>query len=123
MLGVDEELVGIVFEESMASVLDRHVDDQRLKDALGCQGTIGTFAGPRDPGTASIRLMHHQGNLLGLGSVWGYVEGGLGRVSFAIGDSALESGATLAAGVPVGAIRPGEGVELESGELIAAPVR
>ena len=28
--------------------------------------------------------MHHQGDLLGLGSVWGYVEGGLGRVSFAI---------------------------------------
>ena len=59
-------------------MLDRYVDDQRLKDAIACQGTIGTFAGPRDPGTAAIRLMHHQGDLLGLGSVWGYVEGGLG---------------------------------------------
>ncbi len=105
----------------MASMLDRYVDDQRLKDAYGCQGTIGTFAGPRDPGTASVRLMHHQGDLLGLGSVWGYVEGGLGRVSFSIAQAALEAGATLAAGVPVGAIRPGEGVELESGELVRAP--
>ena len=42
--------------------------------------------------------MHHQGDLLGLGSVWGYVEGGLGRVSFAIAEAALEAGATLAAG-------------------------
>ena len=97
-------------------MLERYVDDQRLIDAIACQGTIGTFAGPRDPGTASIRLMHHQGDLLGLGSVWGYVEGGLGRVSFAIAEAALEAGATLAAGVPVAAIHPGEGVELESGE-------
>ena len=85
----------------MASVLDRHVDDQRLKDALGCQGTIGTFAGPRDPGTASIRLMHHQGNLLGLGSVWGYVEGGLGRVSFAIARLGARGRRDARRGVPV----------------------
>jgi phytoene dehydrogenase-like protein len=120
LLGHDPELVSVVFEESMAAMLDRYVDDQRLKDAIGCQGTIGTFAGPRDAGTASIRLMHHQGDLLGLGSVWGYVEGGLGRVSFAIAQAALEAGAQIAAGVPVGAIVPGEGVELESGELIRA---
>jgi phytoene dehydrogenase-like protein len=121
LLGGDGELIDVVFSESMASMLDRYVSDQRLKDALGCQGTIGTFAGPRDPGTASIRLMHHQGNLLGLGSVWGYVEGGLGRVSFAIAQAAIEAGAQLAAGVPVAAIRPGEGVELESGDFLRAP--
>jgi phytoene dehydrogenase-like protein len=102
-------------------MLERYVPDPRLRDAIACQGTIGTFAGPRDPGTASIRLMHHQGDLEGLGSVWGYVEGGLGRVSFAIAQAALEVGATLAAGVPVAAIVPGEGVELESGERLRAP--
>jgi phytoene dehydrogenase-like protein len=120
-LGGDSELVGVVFEESIASMLDRYVADQRLKDAIACQGTIGTFAGPRDAGTASIRLMHHQGDLLGLGSVWGYVDGGLGRVSFSIADAAIEAGAVIAAGVPVAAIQPGEGVELESGETITAP--
>ncbi len=121
-LGGDPELIGVVFEESIASMLDRYVTDQRLKDAIACQGTIGTFAGPRDAGTASIRLMHHQGDLLGLGSVWGYVDGGLGRVSFSIADAALEAGAVIAAGVPVAAIRPGEGVELESGETVTAPI-
>ena len=65
--------------------------------------------------------MHHQGDLLGLGAVWGYVAGGLGRVSFAIADAALEAGAVIAAGVPVARIVPGEGVELESGEAIRAP--
>jgi phytoene dehydrogenase-like protein len=116
----DDELVGLAFEDSIAELLERYVDDQRLIDAIAPQGTIGTFAGPRDRGTASIRLMHHQGNLLGLGSVWGYVAGGIGRVSFAIADAAIEAGAQLAAGVPVARIVPGEGVELESGDRIRA---
>ena len=55
---------------------------------------------------------------MGTGPIWGYVEGGMGRVSFAIAEAAQEAGATLAAGVPVGRILPGEGVRLESGELI-----
>jgi phytoene dehydrogenase-like protein len=118
----DDELIAVTFEESIADTLDRYLDDERLKGAIACQGTIGTFSGPRDAGTASIRLMHHQGDLLGLGSVWGYVAGGMGRVSFAIAQAALEAGATLAAGVPVSSIVPGEGVELESGEAIRAPV-
>ena len=66
--------------------------------------------------------MHHQGDLEGLGSVWGYVDGGIGSVSFAIAEAALEAGAVLATGVPVARIRPGEGVELESGESLHAPV-
>jgi phytoene dehydrogenase-like protein len=73
----DEELVSLVFEDSIADVLDRYIGE-RLRHALFAQALIGTFAGPRDPGTASIKLMHHQGDLLGLGSVWGYVEGGMG---------------------------------------------
>ena len=53
--------------------------------------------------------MHHQGDLLGRGSFWGYVEGGMGRVSFAIAQAALEGGAKLAAGVPVARSSPGRG--------------
>jgi phytoene dehydrogenase-like protein len=117
----DEDLISLVFEDSIADLLDRHIDDERLKHALFGQGLIGTFAGPHDRGTASIRLMHHQGDLLGLGSVWGYVAGGMGRISFAIAEAALEHGAILAAGVAVARIVPGEGVELESGETIRAP--
>jgi phytoene dehydrogenase-like protein len=116
----DEELVSVVFEESIADTLDRYVDDERLKHALFGQGIIGAWAGPRDPGTASVHLMHSEGNLLGLGPVWGYVEGGMGRVSFAIAQAAQDAGAVLAAGVPVARIIPGEGVETEGGELIRA---
>jgi phytoene dehydrogenase-like protein len=122
ILGGDRELISILFSDSIAGVLDRYIDDERMKDALWGQGVIGTFAGPRDPGTASIHLMHSQGDLQGLGPVWGYVDGGMGRVSFAIAEAALEAGATIAAGVEVAEIAPGEGVALAGGEFIEAPV-
>ncbi len=122
LLGHDAELIAVAFEESVAQTLDRYVDDDRIKHAMFGQGVIGAFAGPRDPGTASVRLMHHQGDLLGRGSYWGYVRGGMGRVSFAIGQAALQSGASLATGAQVTRILPGEGVELETGERLSARV-
>ena len=94
--------------------------DQRLKDALFGQGVIAAYGGPKDPGTASIKLMHYQGDLEGQGPVWGYVKGGMGMISFAIADAAQEAGAMLAAGVPVAEIVPGEGVRLEDGTFIRA---
>ncbi len=120
MLGGDQEMIDLVFEASIAEVMADCFSDQRLTDALFGGGIIGTWAGPRDPGTASVKLMHHQGELDGRTSNWAYVEGGMGVVSFAIADAAQEAGATLACGVPVAAIRPGEGVELEDGTLIRA---
>ena len=116
----DPELISIVFEEPIADTIARYVSDERLHHALFGQGVIGVNAGPRTPGTAAVKLMHHQGDLLGLGSVWGYVTGGMGRISFAIAQAAIEAGAQLAAGVPVAAIEPGVGVTLESGETIRA---
>jgi phytoene dehydrogenase-like protein len=113
-------MLDIVFEASIADVLDDFMDDQRLKDALFGQGVIAAYGGPKDPGTASIKLMHYQGDLGGGGPVWGYVKGGMGMVSFAIADAAAEAGATLACGVPVSEILPGEGVRLEDGTLIRA---
>ncbi len=116
----DDELISIVFEEPIADTLARYVSDERLIDALFGQGVIGEWAGPRDPGTASVHLMHGMGEVEGHGGCWGYVDGGMGQVSFAIADAARDAGAVLAAGVRVARIAPGEGVELESGELIRA---
>ena len=117
-----QEMIDLVFDASIADVLDSYIADERLKTALFGQGIIGTWGGPRDHGTASIKLMHYQGDLNGQGPVWGYVEGGMGMVSFAIADAAAEAGATLACGVPVAEIMPGEGVRLDDGTAIAAPL-
>lgn len=120
MLGGSREMIDLVFEASIAEVMEDHFADRRLHDAFFGGGVIGTWAGPRDPGTASVKLMHHQGDLDGTGSNWAYVEGGMGMVSFAIADAAREAGAVLACGTPVGRIVPGSGVELEDGTRIRA---
>jgi phytoene dehydrogenase-like protein len=118
LLAGDAEAISVVFESSVAELVERHVTDERLRAALHGAGVIGTWAGPRDPGTAGVRLMHNMGLLGG----WGYVEGGMGRVSFALADAAASAGATLACGLPVARIEPGTGVWLDDGTRLTAPV-
>jgi phytoene dehydrogenase-like protein len=120
LLAHDAEALDVVFEASIADVVERHVADERLRTALHGQGVIGTYAGPRDAGTAAVHLMHSSGTLEGRPGAWGYVEGGMGRISFALADAAIEAGAVIAAGVAVAAIVPGVGVRLEGGEVIGA---
>ncbi len=122
LLGHDHEALEVVFEASIAEVVERHVRDERLRTALHGQGVIGTNAGPRDPGTAAVHLLHASGTLMGRPGAWGYVHGGMGRVSFALAEAAAEAGAVVATGVEVAAVRPGEGVVLAGGELVPARV-
>ncbi|HSS11304.1 MAG TPA: NAD(P)/FAD-dependent oxidoreductase [Acidimicrobiales bacterium] len=112
----DREAIEVLFDLSIAYLVERHVKDERLRAALHGAGVIGTWAGPRDPGTAAVRLMHN----LGLIGGWGYVAGGMGMVSFALADAAIEAGAALGCGLPVSAIEPGIGVRLAGGDLIRA---
>lgn len=116
-LADDPSDLEVLFSLSVAELVERHVADPRLRTALHGAGVIGTWAGPRDPGTAGVRLMHNMGLLGG----WGYVEGGMGQVSFALADAAREAGAVLACGVPVSRIEPGRGVWLDD-TLVAAPI-
>jgi phytoene dehydrogenase-like protein len=118
LLDSDQTMIDIVFDASIADVLESYVSDERIKNALFGQAIIAAYGGPRDPGTASIKLMHYQGDLEGQGPVWGYVKGGMGMISFAIADAARDAGATLACGVPVAEILPEQGVRLEDGTLI-----
>lgn len=120
LLGGDEYMADVVFRASIAEVLDEYMSDSRLKDALFAGGIIGTFAGPKDPGTASVKLMHRMGELEGRGAVWGYVRGGMGMVSFAIAEVAADAGAVLATGVPVAEVMPGEGVRLDDDTVVRA---
>jgi phytoene dehydrogenase-like protein len=122
LLGDDEEARGVLFVWSMAEFVERYLKDERLQSAYLGQGIIGTNASPFDKGTASIRFHHSSGRLGGIPGMWGYVRGGMGMVSFYICDAAREAGATVVSGVPVARILPGEGIELESGERITAPV-
>jgi phytoene dehydrogenase-like protein len=118
----DRDAMALLFEWSMVEFLERYLDDERLHEALMGQGVIGTDATPHHPGTASIHFHHASGRMGGIPGMWGYIEGGMGRVSFLLADIAREAGVVVAAGVPVSRIVPGDGVELESGERVRAPV-
>jgi phytoene dehydrogenase-like protein len=121
-LGNDEEARNVLFHWSMADFVARYLEDERLQYAYLGQGVIGTKASPFDPGTASIRYHHSSGRLGGMPGMWGYVQGGMGMVSFYFCDAAREAGAVVAASVQVAEIIPGEGVLLRSGERLSAPV-
>ena len=119
-LAGDAEARAVLYDWSMAEFVERYLEDERLQIAYLGQGVIGTNASPFDPGTASIRFHHSSGRLFGIPAGWGYVTGGIGMVSFLMADAAREAGATIASGVPVGAIVPGEGIQLCGGERIRA---
>ncbi|WP_263359723.1 phytoene desaturase family protein [Acidicapsa ligni] len=121
-LGNDKEALAVLFDWSMAEFVEHYLRDEQLQVAYLGQGVIGTNASPFDKGTASVRFHHSSGRLGGMPGMWGYVKGGMGMVSFYLCDAAREAGATIAAGVPVAQILPGEGVLLESGEKISAPI-
>jgi phytoene dehydrogenase-like protein len=116
----DPEARALLFEWSMVEMVERYMDDERMHLAYLGQGVIGTNASPHDPGTASVWFHHASGRMFGRPGTWGYVEGGMGMVSFLLCDVAREQGALVCTGIPVARINPGEGIELESGERIAS---
>jgi len=119
-LGGDHEARRFLFDWSMVECVENYFRDERLQMAYLGQGVIGTNASPHEPGTASIHFHHQSGRLGGVPGQWGYVEGGMGMVSFLLCDAARDLGAVVATGARVARIRPGEGVELEGGERILA---
>ncbi len=118
----DPELVDALFEQSQVDHLRSFFKDERLVAAYAGQGVIGTNASPFDPGTASIEFHHGSGRLGGSPGAWGFVPGGMGVVSAAIAEAAQEAGAVVVTEAPVARIVPGDGVELESGGMVRAPV-
>lgn len=121
-VGHDPDAIGLLFEWSMVEYVERFLHDERLQCALLGQGVIGTNASPFDPGTAFVHFHHSSGRMFGETGTWGYVQGGMGMVSFILCDIAQDLGAVVATGTPVARILPGEGVELAGGERVYAPV-
>ncbi|MDQ4133172.1 MAG: NAD(P)/FAD-dependent oxidoreductase, partial [Actinomycetota bacterium] len=120
LLGHDRQAVEVLFDTPIADVLSTHLSDERLHTALHGQGVIGTYAGPREPGTAAIHALHSLGTLEGQGGAWGYVVGGMGTISEALAGSARGAGATIVTSATVTAVVPGEGVVLDEGRLVPA---
>ncbi len=66
---------------SAADLVSRHVKTPVLQATLATDGIIGTYAGPRDPGTGYVLAYHYAGRALGAQGAWGFVKGGMGAIS------------------------------------------
>ncbi len=105
---------------SAADLLDEWFEFEPLKATISASGIIGTFMGPRSPGSAYVMLHHYMGDIDGVFRAWGFQRGGTGEVSMSIARSALELGADIKTEAPVSKlmVQNGKaiGVALENGD-------
>ena len=126
--GVDErKAVDLtrLLTSSAADLIEDVFESDAMRGVLSVSAVIGSWAGPRTPGTAYVIAHHHIGDL-GDGRIgaWGFPRGGMGGVSQAIASAARSFGAEIRTDAAVARIttRAGEvtGVVLEDGTEIAA---
>jgi phytoene dehydrogenase-like protein len=111
---------------SSADYLDEWFETEALKATKSASGIIGTFLGPRSPGTAYVLLHHYMGEIDGVFRAWGFAKGGTGSVSEAIASAARRYGAEIRVNAPVERVlvrdNRATGVVLENGDEISARV-
>jgi phytoene dehydrogenase-like protein len=111
---------------SSADLLDEWFETDVLKATKAASGIIGTFLGPRSPGTAYVLLHHYMGELDGVFRAWGFAKGGTGSVSEAIAAAARGFGAEIRCDATVARVlvKGGRatGVALENGDEISGRV-
>src|SRR5947209_8350592 len=89
---------------SSADFLDEWFEFDGLKATKAASGIIGTFLGPRSPGTAYVLLHHYMGEIDGAFRAWGFARGGTGGISNAIAEAALEAGVEIRKEAPIAKI-------------------
>ena len=109
---------------SSADYLGEWFESEALKAAKSASGIIGTFLGPRSPGTAYVLLHHYMGEIDGVFRAWGFARGGTGAVSESIASAARRFGAEIRTDAPVRRVLVkngrARGVVLDGGEEIHA---
>ena len=112
--------------QSAADLLDEWFELDPLKGTKSASGIIGTFLGPRSPGTAYVLLHHYMGEIDGAFRAWGFAKNGTGGVTAAIASSARALGVEIRTGAAVDrvVVRSGRacGVALANGDEYEAQV-
>lgn len=122
--GEDEYIYHWLMFGSLYDLLAEYFESDYLRAAFAGQGVIGSFIGSKTPGSVYVMWHHMFGEVNGEKGMWGYVRGGMGRISFAMAASAQAHGAEIRLNAPVAKILVhngrAEGVRLESGEEFRA---
>jgi len=111
---------------SSADYLDEWYDFDPLKATKSASGIIGTFLGPRSPGSAYVLLHHYMGEIDGAFRAWGFQRGGTGGISEAIASAARSQGAEIRLDAAVDRVLTDSGratgVALMNGDELRAPI-
>ncbi|MFQ5400531.1 MAG: phytoene desaturase family protein [Anaerolineae bacterium] len=111
---------------SAADFLEQWFECDPLIATMSASGIIGTFMGPRSPGTAYVLLHHYMGEIDGAFRAWGFAKGGTGGVADAIARAAKSFGAEIRCNAPVAQVivKNGRavGVALENGDEFQAEI-
>lgn len=122
--GEDEEIYRYLMFGNLYDMLSDYFESDYLRAAFAGQGVIGSFIGPKTPGSVYVMWHHMFGEVNGEQGMWGYVRGGMGRISFAMAASAEAHGAVIRTDTPVAKVLVhngrAEGVRLENGEELRA---
>ncbi|XP_057727351.1 uncharacterized protein LOC130943477 isoform X2 [Arachis stenosperma] len=78
-----------------SKVLNNWFETDVLKATLATDAVIGSTASVHTPGSGYVLLHHVMGETGGDRGVWSYVEGGMGSISKAISNAAMEAGAHI----------------------------
>ncbi len=93
---------------SADDLLSRWFEHSVTRAALAYYCSIGTFAGPKSPGSAYVVLHHLMGEHQGAGG-WGFIRGGMGAISDAIAASGRRHGMKIVTDADVARIDVNEG--------------
>jgi phytoene dehydrogenase-like protein len=122
--GEDEEIYRYLMFGNLYDMLTDYFESEYLRAAFAGQGVIGSFIGPKTPGSVYVMWHHMFGEVNGEQGMWGYVRGGMGRISFALAASAEAHGVVIRTNARVAKILMhngrAEGVRLENGEELRA---
>jgi phytoene dehydrogenase-like protein len=128
-LGLEDEQFFTLYRlmtMSSADFLERWFESEPLKGTLSASGIIGTYLGPRSPGTAYVLLHHYMGEIDGAFRAWGFSKGGTGGIAQAIARAAQTFGAEIRTQAPVERVivqnGRATGVILENGDELHAEV-
>ena len=122
----DFYLLARLMTMSAADFLDEWFECEPLKGSKSTSGIIGTFMGPRTPGTGYVLLHHYLGDIDGVFRAWGFARGGTGGLSQAIASAAREAGVEIKVNASVAQVivknGVATGVALENGDEYFADV-
>lgn len=100
-------------------------DDERVMAVLAYYASIGTFAGPKTPGSAYVIMHHVMGEHEGAGG-WGFIKGGMGAITQSLASYGRTVGVDILTGREIAEIRVTGGaasaVVTTKGEVYTAKV-